>query len=50
MKGRYPKVKTSIISWRESNKEKYNEYQRALMKRKYIMDKIKKEFFAILLE
>jgi len=50
MKGRYPKVKTSIISWRESNKQEYNNYLKAYMKRKYIMDKIKKEFLAILLE
>jgi len=46
----YKQNKIYYEKWRESNKEKYNEYQRALMKRKYIMDKIKKEFFAILLE
>lgn len=36
--------------WRESNKEKYNEYLRTYMKRKYILQKAKKELFAILLD
>jgi hypothetical protein len=48
MPGRYNKVKTSIMKWRENNKENYNEYQRALMKRKYIMEKAKMELLAIL--
>jgi hypothetical protein len=50
MRGRYPQVKTSIIKWRDENKDKYNEYQRAIMKRKYIMQKAQKELFAILLD
>lgn len=48
MPGRYSKVKTSIMKWREDNKDAYNEYQRALMKRKYIMKKAIMELFAIL--
>lgn len=48
MKGRYASVKSSIMKWRDENKEAYKEYQRALMKRKYIMEKAKMELFAIL--
>lgn len=48
MPSRYPKVKTSIMKWREENKDTYNEYQRAYMKRKYILEKAKMELFAIL--
>ena len=50
MPGRYNKVKTSIMKWRENNKENYNEYKAAWAKRKYIMEKAKMELFAILLE
>jgi len=49
MKGIYQQTKLYKEKWRESNKDKYNEYQKAYMKRKYIMDKIRKEFFNILL-
>jgi len=49
MKGRYSKVKTSIISWRETNKQEYNDYLKAYMKRKYHFKLAQKEFLAILL-
>lgn len=50
MKGRYFKVKTSIFNWRENNKDAYNEYQRTLMMRKRVFNKIKMEYMAILLD
>ena len=50
MPNRYTKVKPSIMKWRENNKDAYNEYQRALMKRIYILKKARIELFAILLE
>jgi hypothetical protein len=34
--------------WRENNKEAYNEYQKVLMRRRYIMKKAIMELFAIL--
>jgi hypothetical protein len=48
MPSRYNKVKPSIFKWRENNKEEYNEYQKAYMRRKYIMNKAIKELLAIL--
>jgi hypothetical protein len=46
----YKQNKVHNEKWREANKEKYNEYQRALMKRKRIMLQAKMELFAILLD
>ena len=46
----YNQNKVYNAKWRQNNKQKYNEYLKAYMKRKYIMDKAKKELFAILLE
>ena len=46
----YKQNKVHNYKWRESNKDKYNEYQRAFMMRKRILEKAKMELFAILLE
>lgn len=50
MKGRYPKVKSSIMKWRDSNKNEYREYSAAWAKRKYYLKLAMKEFRAILLD
>jgi len=44
----YNQNKTHNSKWRESNKNKYNEYQRAYMQKKRLMEQARMELFAIL--
>lgn len=46
----YSYNKTYDEKWRKNNKEKYNEYQRAFMKQKYLFQKVRMEYMAILLD
>ena len=46
----YRQNKIHNDKWRENNKQKYNEYLRAYMKRKRTMELAKMELFAILLD
>jgi chromosome segregation and condensation protein ScpB len=46
----YKQNKIHNEKWRESNKDKYNDYMKAYMKRIYILKKAKMELLAILLD
>ena len=49
MSGSYLSNKKSIYNYRAKNVDKYNEYMKNTMKRKYDWKKIQKEFLNILI-